>query len=1047
VINWQMFIEKFINQQYLGVEAGTGIILNPFTRNVWFETKTGVVGDMRPRSFGDVLTSQTIFDTFGVTVPMHQVQIIRNDQLTSFESDVIIGGVHTIVDEYEHLVLFENYAFERSRRKLIYDPFLGVRVNRMHFATERQAETNGRLSFGGHYISKDKVKRNIEASVTDILNYYDADKMIDQSQTARYARCILGYDSKQYMTDIDMSDKTQFGFWRGLIHNKGSNSSVDAFLNSSRFESAKIDEFWAYKLASYGDARKLQFPEIKISPNDTTHNFMKLQFTDGSSSIQPGFTAIKKNDESRWMNLEDAETDMFFNAEVLAEIPFEYILANKQYDLEMNGKQILADTVEVYEWVSLKTGDMTPYLIRVNNFELINSTTIKFLDVPLDYSIYIEPLGFGSRKFVVKCFGPSQPKFNPAKLIDYKNKVVLSDIELWDPARGAHVPEALEIVDMISPNDPAKYNYSVLTNTPEYEPLRPWGVKDIGRTWWNTKNLAYIPYSDTKIFPKLDTRLSYWGSLADWSSVSLNEWVESSVHPSKYADLVKKEEGNADIDPTQRASGEVADPKVYIRTRTWQQRPIVWAYTNTPGSIVPYVEAIGEYSVEFALDPKGNNIAILSNSDWTTAFEDLAIGMKLSGGFFHYDPTNTADPDNFKLDKPYGEAIITGLNLGLVIGSSTSTTDGTFMPPTYSFDPDNPVTDVTPALLYTVTDLVLTQNINQNKQIVSASNANDVVYISSSTNVGTLPDGMTLQLTGTGPATALYLVGSPATIAVNNLVLDMTDSLGRITRVNVQVTVQVATPEPTNSISVAPNAVNVTATEGIASTNQTVTVTNTGDTVQIVTVTYTTPSGVTLTANYTNFGGSPTASIQPGASKSFMVAYTGSTAGSYVGAIHLASNTVTSNIPVNLTVNVAGSGGPVYPAGTTFTTEARVVTGAQAYSQGLLPWLGAPRSDVPDGLCRIHMGYVNCVTQGGYGDQPFYDAGTFLGWGMLSQSRDVAHYNGTNYLTDSSGLIPYNATDGWNIDAVGGSVTDFSNFVAVPSGFSYSTDPQLQYFP
>ena len=819
-INWQMFIEKFINQQYLGVESGSGIILNPFTRNVWFETKTGAVGDMRPKSFGDVMTSQTIFDSFGASIPMHQLQIIRSDQMTSFESNVIIGGIHTLIDEYEHLVLFENYTYDLSRRKLVYDPFLGVRVNRMHISTERQLEINGRLSFGGHYIAENKVKRNIEASVSDISNYYDADKMVDQSQTARYARALLGYDSKQYMSDIKMSDKTQFGFWRGMIHNKGSNASIDAFLNSSRFKSANIDEFWAYKVGTYGDARKLAYPEIKINPIDASHNSMKLQFTNTPSSADPSFTAITSTDESRWVDSNDFDGEMAFVAEVIAEIPFERIYANTLYNLKRRGGQlVIADTVEVYEWVSLRNvnGDMSPFLIQVSNFELVNSTTIKFFDVPLDYTIYMEPMGnpsFIGRKFVVKCLAPSQQKFNPAKLIDYKNKVIISDVILWDPARGAHVPEALEVVDMISPKNPAKYNYSLIVGVPEYEPLRPWSEKDVGRTWWNTKNLSYIPYSDNTIFPSLDTRLSYWGSTADWSNIELNEWVESSVHPSKYIDLVKLEEGNADIEPTTRASGTVSNKDLYIRYREWQQRPIAWGYTNVPGTVVPYVEAIGEYSVTLSLDSNGDDIAILSNGDWTTVFNDLELGMKLSGGYFHYDPTNTADADNFKLTKPFGEAIVTGLNTALVIGSDNSLSAGFFDPPTYPYDSN---------LSYIVSNAAFIQTVSDNITIISATNSSNLIHIESVALVsGSLPNGLTLVIDGAGIASTVGLSGSIANAGTFNLVVGVTDTLGITTNLNVQIAVTAlaalnyATQPPTIVVSTLFDSTIITASNASA---------------------------------------------------------------------------------------------------------------------------------------------------------------------------------------------------------------------------------------
>jgi hypothetical protein len=692
-INWQMFIERFIDQQYSGTHAGAGSILNPFADAVWFSTPRGVVSNMRDINSADSLSTQSLFDSFGSTIHSKDIQIFRNDDVTEIRSNVVIGGIHLLVDEYEHIVLFEGYIYDKSRKKLIYDPFLGVRVNRLHLAGERQAEFNGRLSFGGHYIKNNTVQRNIEASVSDILNYYDADNMIDNSQTARHARGLLGYEAKQYMSDLDLSDKSQFGFWRGLISNKGSNLSVNAFLNSSRFESAKIDEFWAYKLAEYGDARQLSFPEIKLSTSDAIHNFTKINFTSTTNPDQLGFINISKMDEARWVSLDEVSNEVSFESEKICELVFDdTIFDTVIYDLSLNGKAVICDSVMVYIEViaSMYGGDPTPFLLPQNNFVLVNSSTIQFTSAvvidPSKYTVnYVN--GHNNPKFVVHCFGPSQPKFNPAKLIDYKNKVIISDLSLWDPARGSHSIEALQVVDMISPNEPAKYNHSINTvDNVNYDPYRPWDNKDVGRVWWNTNNLNYVPYSDVAIFPSLDSRLSYWGALSDWSTIELYEWTESTVHPSQYDVLVKAQEGDSTIQVDSRASGTVAINELYTRTRTWNQRPIAWGYSDSPGTITPALVSVGESRVTLSFDAGGSSIAVLSSNNWLTAFTGISIGMKISGADFHYNVDDVTDLNNFKLLKPFGEAIVTGLNQDLIVGSSTSIDTGVFNPPVYTID-------------------------------------------------------------------------------------------------------------------------------------------------------------------------------------------------------------------------------------------------------------------------------------------------------------------------------------------------------------------------
>jgi hypothetical protein len=68
--------------------------------------------------------------------------------------------------------------------------------------------------------------------------------------------------------------------------------------------------------------------------------------------------------------------------------------------------------------------------------------------------------------------------------------------------------------------------------------LKPWGSKEVGKVWWNTKRLDYIPYYDPAFYPNIEHRLSKWGSAAEYSGVEVYEWVESDVPPEKYAEQV-----------------------------------------------------------------------------------------------------------------------------------------------------------------------------------------------------------------------------------------------------------------------------------------------------------------------------------------------------------------------------------------------------------------------------------------------------------------------------------------------------------------------------
>lgn len=685
-INWQFEIERFINQQYVGFNAGTGYILNPFTNKVWFETPFGMVSDFKNPVYVDTTVIPMVFNVLGEFLDIEQdVRIYRGDQLTEIHTDETMMGMHLFVDSYEHVILFEDYVGSQERQTLVYDPFLGVRVKRLHLTTEKQDDFNGRLTFGGHYIHDKQVRKNVESNIDTVKNMYDTTKMVEGSHAANVARGSVGYTPKEYMEALSLPDRSQFGFWQGMIRNKGSNLSIDAFLNSSRFESVNLDEFWAYKVAEFGDSRPKTYPELRLTTEENKQRFLKLQFLDGEQEHELGFTGITAFDEDRWFTLDDIGTEMHFTAELVAELAIRGNQIGVLHDIEQGGRPLFVDHVEVIDQrdglddlylidkdsvQQVDTFPATPTVggivyLPVNNteglvegvykytgaawdvqpaFELVNSSSIRFLTNSVNGAY-----------FIVKCYVPSQPKFNPAKLIDYKNRVVVEDVALWDPARGSHVTEGFSIVDITNTNDPAQYNYSVrTTNNENYTPLKPWGLKEVGQVWWNTTNLKYIPYSDKKRFADVDERLSLWGSLTDYGSVDIHEWTESPVHPSEWAKLVKSQEGDADVSAQDKASGVVSNRELYARTRSWKQRAIAWKRTDAPGIRAHDFDVNSTIPMIITTPVVGPAKAILGTGTWSS--------LNVSDGQ-HISATDGSVVT--------GDAVIVG-NEGFVVGANAA---------------------------------------------------------------------------------------------------------------------------------------------------------------------------------------------------------------------------------------------------------------------------------------------------------------------------------------------------------------------------------------
>lgn len=720
-LDWQLEVEKFIHYIYSGMVPGAGYILNPFMTMVWFKTPRGMVSEFNTTKFFDPTLVPAVYDVIGNVIPNKSLTIIRQDEFTSISSDTPMSFIHSYLDEYEHVILFDDYVDNRLKTGLIFDPFLGARVNRIFLTGKKQITTTGRPNFGGYFVNGNSMVKNIESHVDEISQYYSVSS-IGVDDHYQHALALLGYAKKDYFSLLDISDNSQFQFWRGLIQYKGTNSSLNAFLNSSKFKDASIDEYWLYKLAEYGDARIKRYPEMKVSQYDCLLTYSKFIFESESPSdndpLNPsypkGFTFIESLDENRWVSIEDLSNYYYFLAEeknkevistttnpqivnlsTVGEEIYEY--GNIIYSLSLPTNGIISvhpvkignitTLPQVWEFVrdavdetlfnvsvdsvplmtcnvdTITSHPDYPYFIweiqKQSGFDVGDTITVSFSAERINsYTLRFNEVG----SHTISIVNPLRPKFDPAKLIDYRHNVFLEDIPVWHPAIGYHNTTTLDNVDVSSSLDPAKYSEAVqIVGNINYDPLRPWGKKEVGKIWWDSEGLEYIPYFDYNIFPDIEERLSRWGSIADYSNVKVYEWVESTVPPSEYDALAATEGGNTEIDASIRASGKAARKTLYKRDRIIYGRPIAWGYRSNPAAS----SFIG-FSFDEGVYVGTTTIGLTSLILDAGKFEDFGIesGMKFSGW-------------DFNVDQPIGEAVFQN-EIDYIVGAEYSASSPIF---------------------------------------------------------------------------------------------------------------------------------------------------------------------------------------------------------------------------------------------------------------------------------------------------------------------------------------------------------------------------------
>ncbi len=551
-IDWQLEIEKMINNIYSGVEAGSGLILNPFMEKITVQTPFGLLGRYSDSKFLDVDSTQACYDVVSAVIPLNSLRILRTDPKTVTYSTTPIYSAHLFVDEFEHAVLMNDHFSADPTSTVIFDQFVGSYTDTAYLTYSRQNRIDGKPTMDGFFLNDNEVKRNPVSMIDALSRVYDAGQTFNEPSMAPYALSLIGFKEKDYFKDINISPQTQLDFWRGMISAKGTNLTINAFTNYKAFLDSSVDEFWAYKLAEYGDARERTFPEIKINPNDCSRQFTGIQFQSIEDPLAalPLFIQVEPFDDTRWFSIDDLGTSLRFDAVAISEV----------FTAASAGYYTLENTYH--------TGDGHSPTVSPAGASMITANILK-VTTPGTYTIS----GFT---------WINKTKLSPVKLFDYSTDTLVKQVSLWHPAIGVHTPEALGIVNISAPSDPAHYNYTTQTiNNPSYLALKPWESREVGRVWWDTSKLAYIPYHDANIFPNRETRQSRWGSLAEYASVDLYEWTESDYHPSEYDAQAALQEGDSSIETSIRLSGRVGFTNYYQSTRSVSIKPIAWSQTST----------------------------------------------------------------------------------------------------------------------------------------------------------------------------------------------------------------------------------------------------------------------------------------------------------------------------------------------------------------------------------------------------------------------------------------------------------------------------------
>ena len=331
------------SQQGWGME--TVIVLNPLA-NIVKLSRPGYTVDEINSSANS--RSRVVDQNFNY-LKTNQFNVVRTGNTFAINA---VGGSLALVEmnliQYEHALLFDNKTVFND---VIYEPETGNRQQRIKLVGFRTLDWDGTLFAPGFIYNSTTVdaweagkdyragtlvefKNQYYAAASNLVaediftyanwkpidkasintgllpnfnnlatrfeTYYDLNSSNLESKFDKFGKGLIGFRSRDYLTDLGVDDISQVKFYQGYIKEKGTIKAANALLGS-KFDhfTSEIDiyENWAVRVGEYGAIDSNEQIEVALPESSFTENPGFLQFlnngdleTAGSFGYSPSGT-------------------------------------------------------------------------------------------------------------------------------------------------------------------------------------------------------------------------------------------------------------------------------------------------------------------------------------------------------------------------------------------------------------------------------------------------------------------------------------------------------------------------------------------------------------------------------------------------------------------------------------------------------------------------------------------------------------------------------------------------------------------------------------
>lgn len=268
--DWLASAKQFLFWLNSSWAPDASIQLSPLANKATLVAGRGYPNDVESISNG----VYSILDKFGIAIAPENTITDRDGRLISVEpANLASGGIYFLqinVSETEHALIFDNST---SFNDVIYSPLLRARQQRIKFNGFRSNNWYGKMEAPGYLVVGDQLVPNYDTIVDAMRYYYDPNTTIDNPSLEDLGRHLIGYESKSYLDNLQLSNDVQYLFYKGAIRQKGTKQALDKLFRSTKLqtdETFEIYEEWALKLGDFGNTVEQVSTEFILAPEQNT---------------------------------------------------------------------------------------------------------------------------------------------------------------------------------------------------------------------------------------------------------------------------------------------------------------------------------------------------------------------------------------------------------------------------------------------------------------------------------------------------------------------------------------------------------------------------------------------------------------------------------------------------------------------------------------------------------------------------------------------------------------------------------------------------------